>query len=60
MHCPYLCHRVDECHAVEPSYRPSEFQLDEYCATEMHQRCPYFRKQALLSLAPATIPLHAV
>lgn len=59
MHCPYLCHTVDECHAVEPSYRPSEFQLDEYCATEAHRRCPYFRKQELLPVGLIMRPLHA-
>jgi hypothetical protein len=43
MHCPHLLHDTDRCEAVKPRFSPSEFELDEYCATEQHLRCPVFR-----------------
>lgn len=45
MHCPYLCHTDESCEAIEPRYTSSEFEVDEYCATLEHRRCPFFRDQ---------------
>ncbi len=43
MHCPHLLHDSDRCEAVKPRFSPSEFELDEYCATEQHLRCLHYR-----------------
>jgi hypothetical protein len=47
MHCPYLQHNDNLCNAVEPQFSPSEFEVDEYCATEQHLRCPLYRDHLL-------------
>jgi len=47
MHCPYLQHNDNSCDAVEPKYSPSEFEVDEYCATEQHLRCPLYQEHLL-------------
>jgi len=47
MHCPYLLHNDSSCDAVEPRYNPSEFEVDEYCATEQHLRCPLYHNHVL-------------
>jgi hypothetical protein len=47
MHCPHLQHNGNTCDAVEPQYNPSEFGVDEYCATEQHLRCPLYQDHLL-------------
>jgi hypothetical protein len=47
MHCPYLQHNDNSCDAVEPQYNPSEFEVDEYCATEHHLRCPLYQEHLI-------------
>jgi hypothetical protein len=47
MHCPYLQHIDNGCNAVKPRYNPSEFEVDEYCATEKHLHCPLYREYIL-------------
>jgi hypothetical protein len=50
MHCPCLLHNDDRCEAVQPRFRPSEFDLDESCTTEKHLRCPLYRSHFLTLL----------
>jgi len=60
MHCPYLIHNDSSCEAVEPRYNPSEFEVDEYCATEQHLRCQLYRDHILIAmrgfLKPRAVP----
>ncbi|HTN44572.1 MAG TPA: hypothetical protein VMN77_12335 [Nitrospiria bacterium] len=62
MHCPHMIHHDNSCDVVEPRYSPSEFETDEYCATEQHLRCPLYQDYLLkaigsfLSLRPRTAP----
>lgn len=51
MHCPYLIHNDDSCEVVEPRYNPSEFEVDEYCATEQHLRCPLYHNHVLKAVS---------
>ena len=46
MHCPYLAHNNDGCEAADPHFSPSEFALDEICATDRHRRCPLYRSRS--------------
>jgi hypothetical protein len=50
MHCPYLEHSDNSCHVVKPQYKPSEFEVDEYCATEKHLHCPLYHKHILKAI----------
>jgi hypothetical protein len=34
------------CKAKENLYFPSCFQLDEYCKTKDHKKCPFFRNMS--------------
>jgi len=60
MHCPYLIHIDNSCDAVGPRYKPSEFEVDQCCATEQHLRCPLYRGQVLnatsMFLKPSAMP----
>jgi len=47
MHCPHLLHIDNSCDVFVPKYAPSEFEVDEYCATEQHLRCPLYRDYLL-------------
>jgi len=47
MHCPHLVHLDSSCDVVEPRYYPSDFEADEYCATEQHLRCPLYHNYLL-------------
>jgi hypothetical protein len=45
--CPFLIESESrestaECHATERSFEPSSFELEEYCITERHRRCPLY------------------
>jgi hypothetical protein len=45
--CPFLIESearecTAECHATERSFEPSTFELEEYCATDRHRRCPLY------------------
>jgi len=57
MHCPYLLHKDDGCEAVKTRFSPSEFELDEYCTTEKHLRCPLYRNQVLGAEAVGSLPI---
>jgi hypothetical protein len=55
MKCPNLLKReMLRCKTIDESYKPSQFQLHEYCKTLRHKICPFFlgyqKKQAGLSL----------
>ncbi|MHB8883333.1 MAG: hypothetical protein ACYC69_17720 [Thermodesulfovibrionales bacterium] len=43
MKCPHLitC-SVAACKATGKPYVPSLFELDEYCRTHSHSRCPFY------------------
>jgi hypothetical protein len=51
MHCPHLIHRDHTCDVTEPQYNPSEFEIDEYCATEQHLRCPLYQEYLLKAVS---------
>jgi len=51
MHCPHLIHADNSCDVVEPRYTPSEFETDEYCATEQHLRCPLYQDYLLSAVS---------
>jgi len=59
MHCPHLTHDDSSCEAIEPRYNPSEFEVDEYCATEQHLLCPLYHNY-LLSAASLFIKARTV
>lgn len=43
MKCPHLVSlMVCSCKAGDRPYVPSLFELDEYCRTERHSRCPFY------------------
>jgi hypothetical protein len=45
MKCPHLRRwTVAACRIDEKVYVPSVFQLEEYCKTRGHRRCPFFVK----------------
>jgi hypothetical protein len=45
MKCPHLNRWiVATCKIDERTYAPSLFQLNEYCKTKVHKRCPFFVK----------------
>ncbi len=51
MKCPNLVKKeMHRCRTVDESYRPSQFQLTEYCKTRLYRICPFFvgfqRRQA--------------
>jgi hypothetical protein len=60
MHCPHLLHIDNSCDVIRPRYTPSEFEVDEYCATEQHLRCPlyhdYLLKAVSAFLKPRSVP----
>jgi hypothetical protein len=60
MHCPHLLHDDNSCDVIAPRYSPSEFEVDEYCATEQHLRCPLYQDYLLKAvsgfLKPRSIP----
>jgi len=60
MHCPHLLHVDNSCDVTIPKYAPSEFEVDEYCATEQHLRCPLYQDYLLravsLFLKPKLMP----
>jgi hypothetical protein len=60
MHCPHLLHIDNSCDVKVPRYAPSEFEVDEYCATEQHLRCPLYQDYLLKAvssfLRPRSVP----
>ncbi|OGW27439.1 MAG: hypothetical protein A2X59_07275 [Nitrospirae bacterium GWC2_42_7] len=43
MKCPHLIKWViASCKALDKPYIPSIFELDEYCRTKDHRKCPFF------------------
>jgi hypothetical protein len=45
MKCPYLKRwLVATCMIEDKIYVPSIFQLQEYCKTKGHKKCPFFMK----------------
>jgi len=60
MHCPHMIHHDNSCDVVEPRYTPSEFETDEYCATEQHLRCPLYQDYLLKAISsflrPRSVP----
>ncbi len=46
MKCPHLRRwTVAACRIDEKLYVPSVFQLEEYCRTREHRKCPFFVKR---------------
>ena len=53
MRCPNLVKKdAFHCMTVDDSYRPSQYQLMEYCKDRLHSICPFYlgyqKKQAQL------------
>ncbi len=45
MKCPHLkSWTIAACKIDEKMYVPSVFQLEEYCRTRAHKKCPFFVK----------------
>ncbi len=45
MQCPNLLKWViSSCKAVERPYVPSLFELEEYCSTGDHRKCPFYMR----------------
>jgi len=43
MKCPQLAHHNDViCRAGGETYKPSPFQLEEYCRSKNHEECPFY------------------
>ncbi len=62
MGCPNLVKRdMHRCRTIDESYRPSDFQLWEYCKTGRHKICPFYvgyqKKQTSLSTAAVSAAL---
>ena len=48
MKCVYLRQwRVSACRANNELYVPSVFQLQEYCKTKWHKKCPFYVKDGM-------------
>ncbi|GAB4421131.1 MAG: hypothetical protein OHK0032_16910 [Thermodesulfovibrionales bacterium] len=47
MRCPNLVKWVVFiCKAVDNTYVPSNFELEEYCKTKSHRKCPFYAGNA--------------
>jgi len=45
MKCPQLNHwSVAACKILDEIYVPSEFQLQEYCRSKKHKKCPFYAR----------------
>ena len=49
MQCPNLMEFIDDgiiwfCKAGGKPYVPSLFELEEYCKTESHKKCPFIKE----------------
>ena len=43
MKCPHLLKwSVWSCKALDKPYVPSLFELEEYCRTKEHRKCPFY------------------
>jgi len=48
MKCPHLIKWLTfSCKASEKLYFPSPFQLQEYCKTKSHKKCPFLMQIAM-------------
>jgi hypothetical protein len=48
MKCPYLMKWITyACKVKEKIYFPSAFQLQEYCKSKGHKKCPFLRRMPL-------------
>lgn len=46
MKCPHLIKWViSSCKAVDRPYVPSLFELEEYCRTRSHRKCPFYLRE---------------
>ncbi len=53
MRCPHLVKCViSACKATEISYVPSLFELEEYCKTKSHRKCPFYLKKIIIRDEP--------
>jgi hypothetical protein len=52
MKCPHLMKWViTSCKAPDKPYMPSLFELEEYCSTKDHRKCPFYLKDIVRSNA---------
>ncbi len=49
MKCAHLVSRrsIKSCFALKVRYVPSLFELEEYCRTGSHKKCPFYLKEIL-------------
>jgi hypothetical protein len=48
MKCPHLLKwSISSCKALDKPYVPSLFELEEYCRTKDHRKCPFYLKDAI-------------
>lgn len=48
MKCPHLIKWViSSCKALDRPYVPSLFELEEYCRTRGHRKCPFYLKDVV-------------
>jgi hypothetical protein len=52
MKCPYLLKWVKlSCKALNKRYTPSQFELEEYCETKEHRKCPFYLRDVARAYA---------
>jgi len=55
MRCPLLIRRfILACQAVDKPYLPSIFELQEYCRTKAHRKCPLYLRDVIGRNTPET------
>gem|GEM_PF-1195943 len=43
LRCPHMANlRIRSCRALMNPYHPSQFQLEEYCKSPAHIKCPFY------------------
>jgi hypothetical protein len=48
MNCTHLAKgKKAACRALEKAYKPSLFQLGEYCRSDEHRKCPFYLRASL-------------
>ena len=48
MKCPHLLKwSISSCKALGKPYVPSLFELEEYCRTKEHRKCPFYLKDVI-------------
>lgn len=59
MRCPHLFKwTVSYCKAVDRPYAPSLFELEEYCKTRDHRKCPFYLRD-VIKMAPVGAKMSA-